>query len=73
MMWVKVNLSTSASETLYMSGTVNGSTRHYIITNLRPVTNYTVKVYAKNERGKGKTSDDRSISTLHSCKTPGYK
>lgn len=63
-MWAKVN----SSNMVYSSDSVNGSTGHYLITNLRPVTNYTVKVYAKNERGKGKTSDDRNISTLPTCK-----
>lgn len=43
---------------------VNGSKTNYVITNLLPVTNYTVVLYAVNERGKGMGSADSSITTL---------
>ena len=47
-----------------VSQDVNGSAGHYIITHLRPVTNYTVIIYAKNSIGKGKGIDERNIATL---------
>ena len=45
------------------SDSVNGTTMNYLITDLLPVANYTVLIYAINRNGKGKGSDEQNIST----------
>ena len=52
------------NESISDSDTVNGSTTSYVIANLLPITNYTVKLHAINRKGRGMGSNEQSILTL---------
>ena len=52
--------NTTFSDTINITG---GENRSYTLTELRPYTNYTVRVSAYNDDGTGPTSDNRTQRT----------